>query len=38
MATAGTTVVHILTPGMTINAAKYNKMLKEKLQFYMSVH
>jgi len=38
MSAAGTMVVHILAPGMTINAAKYTKVSKEKLQMRTPVH
>jgi len=34
----GTTVVHVLVPGMTTNETKYVKVLREKSQLRMSVH
>ena len=38
MSAAGTTVAHIMVPGMTVTGAIYIKVLKEKLQLHMSVH
>jgi len=34
----GTTAIHILTPGMTLNEAKWIIVLKEMLQLLVSVH